>query len=153
MEHRIGGLEKQDGTGNVSYDPENHQRMTNLRAEKVQRVVQEVPDLEVFGDDEGELLVVGWGGTYGAIHSAVRKARAAGRSVSQAHLRYLNPFPANLGDVLKRFRRVLCPELNTGQLRMVLRSRYLVDVVGLNKVEGQPFKVAEIRARIEEMST
>ena len=153
LQHRIGGLEKADRTGNVSYDAQNHQRMTNLRAEKVQRVVQEVPDLEVFGDEEGDLLVIGWGGTYGAIHSAVRRARRDGRSVSQAHLRYLNPFPANLPDVLKRYKRILCPELNTGQLRMVLRSRFLIDVVGLNKVEGQPFKVAEIRSRIEEMTT
>jgi len=153
LEHRIGGLEKHERTGNVSYDAANHARMTAMRHEKVQRVVQEVPDLEVFGPDEGDLLVLGWGSTYGAIHAAVRRARDAGRSVAQAHLRHLNPLPANLGDVLERYKRVLCPELNTGQLRSVLRARYLIDVIGLNKVEGQPFRVAEIRGRIEELTT
>ena len=153
LEHRIGGLEKQDGTGNVYYDPANHQLMTSLRAEKVARVVADVPDLEVAGPERGKLLVVGWGGTHGAIHVAVKRAQAQGISVAQAHIRHLNPFPANLGDVLRNYEKVLVPELNMGQLRMLLRARYLVDAVGLNKVEGQPFKVREILARIEEMAT
>ncbi len=151
LQHRIGGLEKADGTGNISYDPDNHQRMVSLRAEKVQRIVQDVPDLEVFGPKRGKLLVVGWGGTYGAIHSAVRRSQAQGLSVAQIHLRYLNPFPANLGDLLKSYEKVLVPELNMGQLRMLLRARYLVDAVGLNKVQGMPFKVRELMARIQEM--
>jgi 2-oxoglutarate ferredoxin oxidoreductase subunit alpha len=153
LQHRIGGIEKQDGTGNVSYDPDNHQRMTNLRAEKVARIVADVPDLEVVGPDRGKLLVVGWGGTYGAIHAAVKRSIDDGLSVAQVHLRHLNPFPANLGDVLRRYDRVLVPELNMGQLRMLLRAKYLVDAVGLNKVAGQPFKVGEIKARIREMAT
>ncbi|MHC4548979.1 MAG: 2-oxoacid:acceptor oxidoreductase subunit alpha [Planctomycetota bacterium] len=153
LEHRIGGLEKEDGTGNVSYDPDNHQRMTQLRQEKVQRVVAEIPDLEAFGPQEGRLLVIGWGSTYGAIHAAVRTARANGRDVAQVHLHHLNPLPANLGEILSRYEQVLCPELNLGQLRMLLRARYLVDVVGQNKVEGQPFQVREILARIQEMTS
>jgi 2-oxoglutarate ferredoxin oxidoreductase subunit alpha len=153
LQHRIGGLEKEDVTGNISYDPDNHQRMTSLRAEKVQRIVQDVPDLAVFGPKRGKLLVVGWGGTYGAIHSAVRRANAQGLSVAQVHLRHLNPFPANLGDILGNYERVLVPELNTGQLRMLLRARYLVDAQGYNKVQGMPFKVRELLARIQEMAS
>jgi len=152
LEHRIGGLEKQDGAGNVSYDARNHQRMTQLRQEKVQRVVADIPDLKVVGPERGKLLVIGWGSTYGAIHSAVRLAQADGLAVAQAHLHHLNPFPANLGDVLRSYDRVLCPEMNTGQLRLLLRARYLVDVHGLNKVEGQPFRVREILTRIQEMA-
>jgi 2-oxoglutarate ferredoxin oxidoreductase subunit alpha len=152
LEHRIGGLEKQDVTGNVSYDAANHQRMVLLRQEKVQRVVADVPDVKVFGPERGDLLVVGWGSTYGAIHAAVRLAQADGLSVAQAHLRHLNPFPANLGDVLGRYKHVLCPEMNTGQLRLLLRARYLADVQGLNKIEGQPFRIREILTRIQEMA-
>jgi len=152
LEHRIGGLEKADGTGNVSYDPDNHQKMVQLRQEKVQRVVAEIPDLEVYGAQEGKLLVLGWGSTYGAIHAAVRVARKDGLEVGQAHLRHLNPFPANLGDVLQRFERVLCPEMNLGQLKMLLRARFLRDVEGLNKVAGMPFRVHEILTRIQEMT-
>jgi 2-oxoglutarate ferredoxin oxidoreductase subunit alpha len=151
LEHRIGGLEKADKTGNVSYDPANHQLMTDLRQEKVDRVAAEFPAQEVYGDESGDLLVIGWGGTYGAIHSAVQRARNEGLSVSQVHLRHLNPFPRDLGDILARFGKVLVPELNMGQLSMMLRSRYLVDAIGLNKVEGQPFKVREIIARIREL--
>ncbi|MCK6459335.1 MAG: 2-oxoacid:acceptor oxidoreductase subunit alpha [Planctomycetes bacterium] len=152
LEHRIGGLEKQDQTGNVSYDAANHQKMVQLRQEKVQRVVADVPDLKVFGPDRGKLLVIGWGSTFGAIHSAVRLAQADGLKVAQAHLHHLNPFPANLGELLTRYDRVLCPEMNTGQLRMLLRARYLVDVQGLNKIEGQPFRVREVLTRIQEMA-
>jgi len=152
LEHRIGGLEKADGTGNVSYDPKNHQKMTDLRQAKVDRIVQDIPDLEPFGEPEGDLLVLGWGGTYGAIHSAVKRARAEGLKVTQVHLRHLNPFPRNLEKLLRSFGKVLVPELNMGQLRMLLRARFLVDAQGLNKVEGQPFKVREILTRIQEMA-
>jgi 2-oxoglutarate ferredoxin oxidoreductase subunit alpha len=148
LEHRIGGLSKQDVTGDVSYDPRNHQRMVELRADKVARIAQELPPVEVYGADHGELLVVGWGGTHGAITSAVEDERRAGRRVSSIHLRHLNPFPSNLGDVLSRFERILVPELNSGQLAGMLRSRFLVDARTMSKVEGQPFKVEEIRARI-----
>ena len=152
LEHRIGGLEKADITGNVSYDPGNHDKMVHLRAEKIARIVQDVPDIEVNGDDSGGLLVLGWGSTYGVITTAVQRARAQGKRVSAAHLRYLNPLPANLGDVLGRYDQVLMPEINLGQMRMLIRSRYLVDVIGLNKVSGRPFTIGEIEAKIEELA-
>jgi 2-oxoglutarate ferredoxin oxidoreductase subunit alpha len=151
LEHRIGGLGKQENTGNVSYEPKNNQRMNELRAEKVARIAAEIPPVEVVGPERGELLVVGWGGTHGAITSAVEAARADGLPVSGAHLRHLNPLPANLGEVIAGFERVLVPELNLGQLTRVLRDRYLAPAQVLAKVEGQPFKVSEIRARIERM--
>jgi 2-oxoglutarate ferredoxin oxidoreductase subunit alpha len=151
LEHRIGGLEKEHITGEVCYDSRNHEKMVRLRAEKVARIADDIPPVEILGDPEGgKLLVVGWGGTAGAIEHAVEKARAAGGDVSAAHLRYLNPFPKNLGEVLARFDRILVPELNLGQLRLLLRARYLVDAIGFNKVEGQPFKIQEIRQTIEE---
>jgi 2-oxoglutarate ferredoxin oxidoreductase subunit alpha len=149
LEHRIGGLEKQDVTGNVSYLPDNHQRMTNLRHQKVARIASEFPPLSVRGDDSGRLLVVGWGGTHGAITSAVEEARAAGRDVASLHLRQLNPLPSDLGAVLARFERILVPELNVGQLARLLRSEYLVPAKSLSKVQGQPFRVSEIRAAID----
>jgi 2-oxoglutarate ferredoxin oxidoreductase subunit alpha len=151
LEHRIGGLEKEDGTGSISYSPANHERMQQLRHEKVARIAQDVPPVEVTGADRGDLLVLGWGSTSGAIDSAVEEAQALGHPVSSAHLRWLNPFPSNLGDVLRRFKRVLIPELNAGQLSLLIRARYLVDARSLSKVQGQPFKVGEIRARIESM--
>lgn len=151
LEHRIGGLEKHHLTGNVSYDPENHQLMTNLRAEKVARIAQDIPDVEVTGAPEGDLLVVGWGGTYGAITSAVERVRAQGAAVSSVHLRYLNPFPRNLGDILQRFKKVLVAELNNGQLVLLIRARYLVDAISYAKVQGQPFKIAELVQRIEQV--
>lgn len=151
LEHRIGGLEKQHITGNVSYDPENHQLMTHLRAEKIARVAQDIPEVEVFGDTEGELLVVGWGGTYGAITSAVEQVQAKGLPVSSIHLRYLNPLPRNLGQVLSRFRKILVPELNMGQLVLLLRAKYLVDAIPFNKVKGRPFKISELVMKIEEL--
>lgn len=151
LEHRIGGLEKEDLTGNVSYDPANHQRMVDLRAEKIRRIANFIPEVEVDGDAEGgDLLVVGWGSTYGAIRTAVERVRHRGGRVSALHLRYLNPFPRNLGSVLSRFDKVLVPEMNKGQL-LLLRGIYLVDAVGLNKVEGLPFKIKEIEQKIEEM--
>jgi 2-oxoglutarate ferredoxin oxidoreductase subunit alpha len=151
LEHRIGGLETEELTGNVSYRPINHQRMTDQRAEKVARIANELPPVEVNGSPSGQLLVVGWGGTYGAITSAVNEARAEGRDVSSIHLRHLNPFPANLGDVLRRFEKVLVAELNSGQLWRLIRAEYVVPAEKLAKVEGQPFKVREVRAAIERL--
>ncbi|MEX0776148.1 MAG: 2-oxoacid:acceptor oxidoreductase subunit alpha [Phycisphaeraceae bacterium] len=151
LEHRLGGLEKAHLSGNVSYDSDNHQLMTDLRRLKVEKVADAIPALEAHGQASGELLVLGWGGTYGTILTAVDRARKAGKSVSAAHLRYLNPFPRNLGDVLRRFKKVLIPELNTGQLRVLIRNRYLVDARGLNKVQGKPFLVEEVEQAIELM--
>jgi 2-oxoglutarate ferredoxin oxidoreductase subunit alpha len=152
LEHRVGGLEKADGTGNVSYDPANHERMVRLRAEKVARVARDIPPAVPDGDAEGGLLVVGWGSTYGAIAGAVRRARTSGKRVSHLHLRHLNPFPANLEAVLRRFDKVLVPEINLGQLAFVLQGRFLVPVVSMTKVEGMPYREAEILKKIEELS-
>lgn len=151
LEHRIGGLEKSDITGNVSYDPENHHRMVTLRAARIARIANDIPNVEVYGEPEGDLLVLGWGSTYGFIRSAVQRVQAEGLAVSHAHLRYLNPFPPNLGEVLAGFRKVLIPELNLGQLLLLIRGRYLVDAVGLHKVAGRPFRVAEIQEKIYEL--
>ncbi len=148
LEHRVGGLTKEDITGNVVYGPENHQHMVDLRAEKVARIANFIPPIEVEGPDSGKLLVIGWGGTRGAITAAVEEAQAKKKAVSQAHIKHLNPFPSNLGEVLGRFEHVLCPELNEGQLAMLLRARYLVDVQSFSKIAGQPFKVGEISERI-----
>lgn len=147
LEHRIGGLEKQHRTGNVSYDPANHDFMVRLRAEKIARIANFIPDLAVEGDPEGDLLVLGWGGTYGAIATATEELRRQGYRVSNAHLRYLNPFPRNLGDVLKRFKRVAVAELNLGQLNLLIRGTFLVDSVSINKVAGKPFKISELITR------
>ena len=144
LEHRIGGLEKQNLTGNISYDPVNHDSMVRLRAEKVRRIADRLPPTEVFGDPDGQVLVIGWGGTFGALRAGVEKVRALGHRVGHVHLRHLNPLPNDLGDILGRYTQVLVPELNLGQLSMVLRARYLVDVQGLNKVQGKPFKESEI---------
>ncbi len=152
LEHRIGGLEKQDGTGNVSYDAENHARMVELRAEKVARIESEIPEIEVHGDPQGGgLLVLGWGSTAGAVTGAVNRARREGLAVSRAHLHHLNPFPRNLGDVLARFEKVLVPEMNSGQLAMLLQARYLRPVVSFSKVQGKPFFRHEIHDRIREL--
>jgi len=151
LEHRVGGLEKWENTGNVSYDPSNHEEMTRLRREKIERVARDIPPLEVQGDPRGRLLVLGWGSSYGAISMAVRRARAEGLSVSAAHLRYLSPMPSDLGDVLSGFDKVLIPEINSGQLRLLIRSRYLIDADGFSKVTGQPFRIAELQARIREL--
>ena len=144
LEHRIGGLEKQHVTGNVSYDPDNHDLMVRLRAEKVRRVAQEIPPTTINGPAAGDLLVVGWGGTYGAITAAVEEAQAAGKSVASIHLRHLCPLPPDLGSILRQYRRVLVPEINSGQLVRVLRAEYLVDAVGLNRVRGVPLATQEI---------
>jgi len=151
LEHRIGGLEKEDVTGNVSYDPNNHEHMVKTRARKIANIADDIPELAVNGPAEGDLLVIGWGGTYGSILSAVQRAQRNGSKVASAHLRYLNPMPKNTGDVLKRYKKVLVPELNSGQLRMLLRAGFLVDAVGLNKVQGRPFLVSEIEKKITEM--
>ncbi|KAB2965115.1 MAG: 2-oxoacid:acceptor oxidoreductase subunit alpha [Thermoanaerobaculia bacterium] len=152
LEHRIGGIEKQDGSGNVSYDPVNHDHMVRLRAEKVARIAQDIPALEVHGDPEGgALLVLGWGSTAGAITGAVNLARREGLAVSRAHLRYLNPFPANLAEVLSRFDQVLIPEMNLGQLALLIQGRFLKPVISYTKVEGKPFYRHEIRTRIGEL--
>jgi 2-oxoglutarate ferredoxin oxidoreductase subunit alpha len=152
LEHRVGGLEKADLTGNVSYDPINHEKMIRLRAEKIERVADDIPDAEPEGDAAGGLLVIGWGSTYGSITGAVRRARASGRKVSHLHLRYLNPFPKNLGDVLARYDRILVPENNTGQLSFILQGRFLKPVESLTKVQGQPFREGEILEKIEELT-
>jgi len=144
LEHRIGGLEKADGTGNISYDPDNHHRMTELRAEKIERVARTIPPLDVDGVSGARLLVLGWGSTYGPIRAAVRRSRVNGEAVDVAHLRHLNPFPSNLGEVLAGYDRVLVPEMNSGQLRRMLRTDFLVDVHGYNRVSGLPFSTAEL---------
>jgi 2-oxoglutarate ferredoxin oxidoreductase subunit alpha len=151
LEHRIGGLEKEDITGNVSYDPLNHEHMIKIRAQKIANIANEIPLLEVNGPAEGDLLVIGWGGTHGALVSAVERAQRKGYSVAHAHLRYLNPMPRNIRDVLKSYKRVLVPELNAGQLRFLLRATFLVDAIGLNKVQGRPFLVSEIETKIAEI--
>ena len=152
LEHRIGGLEKGEGHGNISYDPANHDFMVRTRAAKVQRIAQDIPPMEV--DDpsgEAKVLVLGWGSTYGPIGAAVRQVRNAGLQVAQAHLRHLNPFPSDLGDVLKGYDAVMVPEMNLGQLSMLLRARYLVDVVGYNHVRGLPLRAAELADAITDL--
>ncbi|MBX6382565.1 MAG: 2-oxoacid:acceptor oxidoreductase subunit alpha [Microbispora sp.] len=150
LEHRIGGIEKADGAGNISYDPDNHDRMVRLRQAKIDGI--DVPDLTVDDPDgDARVLVLGWGSTYGPIAAAVRRARAAGHKVAQAHLRHLNPLPANTGEVLRSYDKVLLPEINLGQLAMLLRARYLVDVISYNRVRGLPFKAAELAAVIQDV--
>ena len=149
LEHRIGGLEKADVTGNVSYDPDNHHRMQTLRAAKVAGIAHDIPPLEVFGPASGDLLILGWGSTYGAIRSAVESLQAGGTSVAHAHLRHLNPFPANTEEVLRSYRRVLIPEVNLGQLLWLVRARYLLDAVGYDRVRGKPFRISEIVTEAE----
>jgi 2-oxoglutarate ferredoxin oxidoreductase subunit alpha len=149
LEHRIGGLEKADLTGDISYDPENHDLMTRLRAQKVAGIASDIPELAVDDPDEGaELLVLGWGGTYGPIAAACRRIRGRNLKVAHAHLHYLNPFPLNTGDVLRRYERVLVPEINTGQLLKLVRAEFLVDAIGYNRVRGLPFRAAELEDAI-----
>jgi 2-oxoglutarate ferredoxin oxidoreductase subunit alpha len=149
--HRIGGLEKEDGTGNVNYDPENHEHMVRIRAEKVARIASDVPPVEVDDPDDADLLVLGWGSTWGSIQAAVRRVRAGGKQVAHAHLVHMNPFPANLGEVLSGYRKIVVPEMNLGQLSRLVRAEYLVDAQTLSKVQGVPFSATEIEARILEM--
>jgi len=151
LEHRIGGLEKQDVTGNVNYEPLNHENMVRIRAAKIEAITQDVPNVMPSGDPEGDLLIVSWGSTYGSITQSVKAQREKGRKIAHLHLRYLNPLPANVGDILKRYKKVLVPELNMGQLLWVLRAKYLVNAIGLNKIQGRPFKQSELDQKIEEV--
>lgn len=150
--HRVGGLEKEDQTGNISYDPENHQHMVNTRAKKVANIAELIGDQVVEGPATGELLVLSWGGTYGACTTAVREARNRGIAVSHVHLRWINPFPKNLKAILGNFDKVLIPEWNSGQLATLIRAKYLVDAVGYNKVKGKPFTVGELVEQIEKIT-
>jgi 2-oxoglutarate ferredoxin oxidoreductase subunit alpha len=150
LEHRIGGIEKQHETGNVNYEPENHHFMVLMRQAKVDRAAQDIPEVEVFGEKTGKVLVLGWGSTYGSITSAVERMQREGKSVSSAHLRHLNPFPRNLGEVLRGFERVIIPEMNLGQLATMIRAKYLVDAVPFSKVKGRPFQIREIVRKVEE---
>jgi 2-oxoglutarate ferredoxin oxidoreductase subunit alpha len=151
LEHRIGGLEKQDVTGNVNYEPANHEKMIHLRAAKVERVTAEIPPTKCFGAEDAEIALVGWGSTYGAIRTAVERLAAEGIPTAHIHLRHLNPLPSDLGDVLARFDKIVVPEMNLGQLNSLLRARYLLKTVPLNKVTGQPFKVSEITAKVKQV--
>jgi 2-oxoglutarate ferredoxin oxidoreductase subunit alpha len=151
LEHRIGGLEKEAISGNVSYDPGNHQLMTDTRAWKVANIANDIPPQEVHGDEDADILVLGWGSTFGSVRAAARRVRLEGHKVATTHLRYLNPLPTNLGDVIRSYDKLLIPELNTGQLLKLIRSEFLIDAVGLNKVAGEPFKVSEITEKILEM--
>ena len=148
LEHRIGGLETEDVTGNVSYDPENHEKMIRLRNKKVEAVSDIVPDVVPFGDDSGDILVIGWGSTYGAIRTAVERLRDEGKSVSHIQLRYINPLPKNLGDILLKYKKIIVPELNMGQLNSILRSKFLINSIGLNKIKGKPLTVEEVYNKI-----
>lgn len=149
LEHRIGGLEKANITGSVSYDPENHEFMVRLRAQKVKNIENDIPDLKVEGEKDAELIVVGWGGTYGSITEAVNRSRKSGLKVAQAHFTYINPFPKNTGEVLKKYKHILCPELNLGQLSKILSSEFGLTVDGFNKIQGLPFKSSEIETKIK----
>jgi 2-oxoglutarate ferredoxin oxidoreductase subunit alpha len=151
LEHRIGGIEKADVTGNISYDPLNHEKMVRLRAAKVEGIAQEIPEVVPVGDPDGDLLIVAWGSTYGPITAALQTQRGQGHRIGHVHLRHLNPFPRNLGDVLKRYKNVLVPEMNMGQLSLVLRAKYLVDAKSYSKIQGRPFKQSEIEAKIQEV--
>jgi 2-oxoglutarate ferredoxin oxidoreductase subunit alpha len=148
LEHRIGGLEKANISGDVSYDPDNHFEMIKLRQQKIQNMAKSIPDLKVDGDPEGELLVIGWGGTYGAITEAVQHARKKGYKVSQAHFKYINPFPKNTESVLRSFKKILLPEINMGQLARILKSEFLLPIEQFNIVRGLPFRVGDIENKI-----
>ena len=152
LEHRVGGLEKDEQSGNVSYDPHNHQRMTDLRHQRVDIISESIPKVKPYGSKSGDILVIGWGSTFGSIRSAVNEAIKDGQSVAHVHLNHINPFPKNLGEVILKFRNVLIPEMNCGQLLMLIRSRFLVNARGLNKVQGKPFTVNEIYFAIKEIN-
>jgi len=152
LEHRIGGLEKADVTGNISYDPDNHDYMVRIRAQKVAGIAADIPELEVDHEEGARLLVLGWGGTAGPIGAAVRKVRDGGSKVAAAHLHHLNPFPRNTGEVLRAYERVLIPEMNLGQLLRLVRAEFLVDAVGYNRVRGLPFTSVELAEAIEAMA-
>ncbi len=149
LEHRIGGIEKDALTGNISYAPENHEKQTYVRQAKVDRIAQDIGELDLSGAESGDVLIIGWGGTYGALRQSQQTLASLGKSVSHAHLRWLSPLEPGIAKIIKNFKRVICAELNMGQLRMVLRDKFLIDVIGLNKIQGLPFKVAEVTAAIE----
>ena len=151
LEHRIGGLERSDNSGNINYDPENHNYMVELRQKKVDVIADNLPKIETFGEESGEVLVLGWGGTYGAIRSAVQRMIVEGKSVSHIHLRNLNPFPKDLGEKLIKFDKVVIPELNLGQLNSLIRSKFLIDTKNINKVEGKPFTPSEIYEEVSKI--
>jgi 2-oxoglutarate ferredoxin oxidoreductase subunit alpha len=151
LEHRVGGLEKWDETGHVSYDPDNHHKMVELRQQKVDIIANDIPKCKIYGKGQGDLLVVGWGGTHGAIRSAVESAQSEGLSISHLHLRHLNPLPKDLGEILVKFQKVMIPELNLGQLAMIIRSKFLVDVISLCKVQGKPLTQTEVYHKITEL--
>jgi 2-oxoglutarate/2-oxoacid ferredoxin oxidoreductase subunit alpha len=151
LEHRIGGIEKQDVTGNINYEPLNHEHMVRLRAAKVEAVANDIPPVVPEGDESGDLLIIAWGSTHGPITAALNAQREKGRRIGHVHLRHLNPLPRNLGEIIKRFKKVLVPEMNMGQLLMILRAKYLVDAQGYNKIQGKPFKTSEIENKIEQM--
>ncbi len=151
LEHRVGGIEKQDVTGNINYEPLNHEHMVRTRAEKVEGIAQDIPEIIPDGDPSGDLLIVAWGSTAGPITAAMKPMRAKGHRIGHVHLRYLNPLPRNLGDILKRYKKVLVPEMNMGQLVMILRAKFLVDAESYGKIQGKPFKQSEIEAKIEEL--
>jgi len=151
MEHRIGGLEKQHITGIVDQDPDNHQKMVEIRQEKIDRIANDIPTLEVMGDPTADLLLIGWGSSYGAIISAVDEKIKEGEKVAYVHLKHMNPFPSNLGGIVAKYDTILVPEMNLGQLRTILQSNFLKPMLGLNKVEGQPFKTSEIKSKIDEI--
>jgi 2-oxoglutarate/2-oxoacid ferredoxin oxidoreductase subunit alpha len=151
LEHRIGGLEKQDVSGNINYEPLNHEKMVRIRAAKVEAIAQDIPDIVPVGDPDGDLLIIAWGSTHGSITAAVNSQRELGYRIGHVHLRHLNPFPRNLGEVLRRYRKVLVPELNMGQLVWLLRAKFLVNAIGLNKIQGRPFKQSELEEKISEL--
>jgi 2-oxoglutarate ferredoxin oxidoreductase subunit alpha len=151
LEHRVGGIEKQDVTGNINYEPLNHEHMVRTRAEKVEGIAQDIPEIVPEGDQSGDLLIVAWGSTAGPITAAMAPMREKGHRIGHVHLRYLNPLPRNLGDILKRYKKVLVPEMNMGQLSMILRAKFLVDAESYGKIQGKPFKQSEIEAKIEEL--
>ena len=151
MEHRIGGLEKEDITGVVNQDPDNHQRMVELRQEKIDRIENDIPKLEVIGDPEADLLLIGWGSSYGAIKSAIDEKNKEGSKIAFIHLKHMNPFPSNLGEIIEKYKTILVPEMNMGQLKTILQSKFLKPMLGLHKVQGQPFKTSEIKSKIDEI--
>ena len=151
IEHRVGGLEKEDKTGNVSYDPDNHQLMTNIRRDKRDNIAENIPEQPINqGNEQGEVLIVGWGGTFGSIRTVVHQLRLEGIDISHAHLRYINPFPKNFGEILKNFDQVIVPEINDGQLVRLIRSEFMIPAKPINKVKGRPFGVSELKEAILE---
>ena len=151
LEHRVGGLEKAENTGHVSYDPDNHHRMVELRQEKINRIQNDIAQTEVYGDEKGDVLILSWGGTFGSCRSAVESLRDQGKSVSHVHLRWISPLPKDLGEIIIKFKNVLVPEINMGQLIKIIRSEYLVDAKGLNQVTGRPISASKIAEKVNEM--